>query len=160
MPVFCFKIDSDPTKVGQQLQYEIIKQPLTLVMVHYDFYDPTTQLQKHDPYTKSLKIKLPFINHHQFMTNSKMFEGGIDIPIKRGSSTETSGTITNLGFVFEPDKDVDVNSVRQGEIFHRSGDILEKYSGYYTTEGDPSTKVNAGVTVSLYFEYDIVQFDN
>ena len=30
-----------------------------------------------------------------------MFEGGIDIPITRGSSTQTSGTITNLGFVFE-----------------------------------------------------------
>lgn len=159
MPVFCLKIDSNPDNVGSLLQYEIKQQPITLKMIHYDFYDPITNLPLRDPYTRSLKIKVPFLTSHQFVSNSVSFEDGLDIPIERGDSNKTSGIITGLDFTFEPDQTITFNNI-SGNIFHNVNNKVIRYNGYFTDPTDPSTLANVGVQVSLYFEYDILRFDN
>jgi hypothetical protein len=159
MPVLCLKVDSDASKIGKFIQYEIVPQPLRLTMIAYHFYNPADNTPLYDPYTKSLKVRLPFLNSHSFVTNSRGLETGIDIPICI-ENAKPCNVITGLDLTFEPTRPISVNMV-QGEIYHRVNDnLLEKYSGYYTDPNDLTTKVNVGVSISLYFEYDILQFDN
>lgn len=159
MPVLCLKVDSDASKVGKTIQYEIVPQPLRLTMIAYHFYNPADNTPLYDPYIKSLKVRLPFLNSHSFVTNSLGLEDGIDIPICI-ENNKPCNIITGLDLTFEPTRPISVNMV-QGEVYHRvSPTKLETYTGFYTDPADPATKTNVNVTVSLYFEYDILQFDN
>lgn len=160
MPVFCLKIDSDANEVGTLLQYEIKQQPITLKMIHVDFYDPITKLALRDPYTRSLKVKLPFLNSHEFVSNTISGEDGIDIPIERGEN-KTSSVISGIDLTLTPNTTISFNNI-SGNIFHNVGTSgkVKKYEGYYTDPDDLSTLVSVGVQISLYFEYDILRFDN
>ena len=158
MPILCIKIDSDKTKHAKRSEFQVKKQPLRLVMIHYDFYDPATDLAATDLYTKSLKIRLPFFDTHNYTTNAHG-RSDFDIPIDRNQSSKI---ITGIdGLIFDPTIDIDPNLVGQGEIYHNVGvNDIRQYSGYYTDPADPATLVTRGVTVSLYYEYDLVKFDN
>ena len=157
MPIICLRIDSNPNnQPSNVIPYDIKRQPIRLKMVAINFYNPTTNAELPDLYTRNLYVDFSFLNSFSCVTNGGLGGRGLIIPVKRN---EASQLITGIDFRLDPHEDIDVNF--RTKIFARhSKTKFEEYSGYYTDADDVSTKVDVSVNLSLFFEYDIIEFSN
>lgn len=157
MPVIVLRVDSNPnSQPNNKIPYEIKKQPLTLKMVSINFYDPATNLGATDPYTKNLYVDFSFLNQFSVITNGGIGGHGLVIPVVR---EEHSQILNNLDFVFEPQRDIELNFT--SKIMHRiSSTRFEEYQGYYSDPTDDTTLVSRHVSMAFFFEYDVIQFES